>query len=305
MSADCAFALIGGAWGALADPWREPIVQRAFLEIALLGIVGGTLGCWVVFYGLSYSAESLSHAIFPGLVVAALAGTPLLAGGGAGIVVAALAIALAARVPGVGADTAVAVAVSGLLGLGALLALSADSPPRLGGLLFGDILGVSNLDLALAAALTAATVGALRLLHRELLLVGFDRASARALGGRPLLADAALLVLLAIAVLIGVQGLGALLVVTILVGPAASARLVAHRMLPMMALATVLALVAGAGGLYVSYYADTAGGASIAATAVALYLVLLGATSRPSQRRVRALSDRPWQRTRSRSAAVP
>ena len=117
------------------------------------------------------------------------------------------------------------------------------------------------------------TAVALRLLHRQLLLVGFDRGSARALGGRPLLVEAALLLLLALAVLVGVQGLGSLLVVTVLVGPAATARLVADRMVPMMALATLLAILAGAGGLYLSYYADTAGGASIAAVVVGLFVV--------------------------------
>jgi ABC-type Mn2+/Zn2+ transport system permease subunit len=262
------------AWGVLADPWTEPIMQRALAEVMLLGVVGGALGCWIVFYRLSYSAESLAHAMFPGLVVAALSGAPLVVGGAAGVVIAALAIALAGRSPGIGADTAVAVVVAGLLGLGAVLALSADSPPALRGLLFGDLLGVSNLDLTLAAGLAAFTAAVLRLLHRHLLLVGFDRASAHALGGRPLIADAGLLLLLALSVLVGVQGLGALLIVTILVGPAATARLVAHRMFPMMALATLFAVFAGAGGLYLSYYADTAGGASVAGAVVALYLLL-------------------------------
>jgi ABC-type Mn2+/Zn2+ transport system permease subunit len=116
-------------------------------------------------------------------------------------------------------------------------------------------------------------------------LVGFDRTSAHALGGRPLLVDSALLVLLALAVLVGVQGLGSLLVVTILVGPAAAARLVAHRVAPMMALATLFAVLMGAGGLYLSYYADTAGGASIAGTIVALYTVLWAVTARGSASR--------------------
>jgi ABC-type Mn2+/Zn2+ transport system permease subunit len=262
------------AWNWIADPWSQTIMQRAFAEIALLGLVGGALGCWIVFYGLSYSAESLSHAIFPGLVFAALTGIPVVLGGAAGLLVAALAITLAGRAPEIGPDTAVAVVVSGLFGLGAVLALSADSPPGLQGLLFGDILGVSNLDLTLAATLACVTVVALRALHRQLLVVGFDRTSAPALAGSPLLADAALLVLLALSVLVGVQGLGALLVVTILVGPAASARLVAHRMLPMMALAAAFALLTGAGGLYLSYYADTAGGASIAGAVVAVYVGL-------------------------------
>jgi ABC-type Mn2+/Zn2+ transport system permease subunit len=278
MSLELVLASLGDVWRALTDPWSQAIMQRAFAEIALLGLVGGALGCWIVFYELSYSAESLAHALFPGLVVAALTGAPLVLGGAAGLVVAALAIALAGRAPGIGPDTAVAVVVSALLGFGAVLALSAASPPGLQGLLFGDILGVSNLDLALAAALAGLTVAALRLLHRQLLMVGFDRASAHALGGRPLLADAGLLLLLALAVLVGVQGLGALLVVTILVGPAASARLVAHRMVPMMAIATLFAIISGAGGLYLSYYANTAGGASIAGAVVVLYLMLWGLT---------------------------
>jgi ABC-type Mn2+/Zn2+ transport system permease subunit len=283
-------------WGALTEPWTQVIVQRAFAEIVLLGIVGGTLGCWIVLYELSYSTESLSHAIFPGLVVGALAGVSLIAAGAAGLLVAALAIALAGCVPEVGRDSAVAVVVSGLLGLGALLALSAESPPGLTGLLFGDILGVSNLDLALAVVLAGVTVAVLRLLHRQLVLVGFDRASAHPLGGRPLLVDSVLLVLVALAVLVGVQGLGSLLVVTVLVGPAASARLVAHRMAPLMGIATLVAVLAGAGGLYLSYYAGTAGGASVAGTVVALYLMLWVLASLPAGRgplRVAAVEHHP------------
>ena len=121
--------VIADVWGALSEPWTEALVQRAFAEIVLLGIVGGTLGCWIVFYELSYSTESLSHAIFPGLVVAALAGVSLILGGAIGLLVAAIAIALAGRAPEIGSDTAIAVVVSGLFGAGALLALSAESPP--------------------------------------------------------------------------------------------------------------------------------------------------------------------------------
>jgi ABC-type Mn2+/Zn2+ transport system permease subunit len=165
-----------------------------------------------------------------------------------------------------------------------LLALSAESPPGLHALLFGDILAVSDLDLALAAGLAAISVAVLTVLHRQLLLVGFDRTSARALGGRPLLVDVTLLVLLALSVLVGVQALGSLLVVTILVGPAASARLISHRMGPMMVLATLIAALTGAAGLYLSYYAGTAGGASIAAAVVALYAALWVLTLLPRAR---------------------
>ena len=263
-----------GVWTTIADPWSEPLVARAFAELVLLGVVGGMLGCWIVLYGLSYNTESFAHAMFPGLVVAALAGFPVVLGGALGLALAVPAIALAGRTPEVGSDSAVAVVVSGLVGLGALLALAADSPPRLDGLLFGDILGVSNLDLALAAGLAAVTMAGVVLLHRQLLLVGFDRSSAAAMGGRPLLVDVCLLGLVALAVLVGVQGLGTLLVVTVLIAPAAAAQLAAPRVVPMMAIAVLFAAVSGAGGLYLSYYADTAGGASIAATAVGLYVAV-------------------------------
>jgi ABC-type Mn2+/Zn2+ transport system permease subunit len=269
----------------LTEPFGEPITQRAFAEVALLGVVGGALGCWIVFYELSYSAESLAHSLFPGLVAAALLGIPLLVGGAAGILVAAVAIALAGRVPAVGRDTAVAVVITTLFGLGVVLALSPESPPGVQGLLFGDILGVSDVDLALAAGLAAAVLVALRLLHTRLLAVGFDRTTARPLGASPLVADVALLVLLALAVLVAVQGLGNLLVVAVLVGPAATARLVARRMVSMMALAAVIGVVAGACGLYLSFYADTAAGASIAGAIVVLYL--LAATCSTAMRQAR------------------
>jgi ABC-type Mn2+/Zn2+ transport system permease subunit len=257
---------------ALADPWRDATSVRALLEVALLGVTGGALGCWLVFYGLSYSAESMAHALFPGLVAAALIGVPILVGGAVGLVVAALAIAVAGRVPGVGRDTSVAIVVTTLFGLGAVLALAPDTPAGLQGLLFGDLLGVSDLDLALAGGLALAVVLALRLLHGPLLVVGFDRATARPLGVRAGLVDAALLLLLAAAILVAVQGLGNLLVVAVLIAPGATARRLTRRMVPMMVLAAALAVLGGVAGVYLSFYAGTAGGASVAGVLIALYV---------------------------------
>src|SRR3954469_2032683 len=117
----------------LTAPWAEPALQRAFAEVALVGLVGGVLGCWLVLYELSYSAESLAHALFPGLVAAALLGLPLLLGAGAGILGAALAGGVASRARGIAAARAVAVVAPGLLGLAALLAFPPASPPGLQG----------------------------------------------------------------------------------------------------------------------------------------------------------------------------
>lgn len=268
---------------ALGDPWSEPILRRAALDIVLLGVSAGTLGCWIVLYELSYSTESLSHALLPGLVVATLAGFPLLLGGALGLAVAVVGIALAQRIEGIGPDTAVAVAITSLVGLGALLALSPSSPPGIGGILFGDVLAVSDSDLVAGAILAVLVVAALRLLHGQLLLAGFDRTSASALGGRPLVTELMLLALVAATIVVAVQALGNLLVVALLVGPASVARLLANRVVPMMCVATLTAVVGGIGGLYLSYYAGTAGGASIAAAIVGLYLAAVGiSTVRPT-----------------------
>jgi ABC-type Mn2+/Zn2+ transport system permease subunit len=258
---------------SLWAPWESGLVARAGVEIALLALVAGTLGCWIVLYELSYTTESLSHALLPGLVLAALTGIPLLLGGAVGLVVAVIAIGLAQRIEGIDPDAAIAVAITSLVGLGALLALAPASPPGIGGILFGDVLAVTNGDLIAAAALAAAVLAGLRLLHGRLLLAGFDRATARAFGARPLIAELALLALVAATIVVAVQALGNLLVVALLVGPASAAQLVAGRIVPMMCVGVVVALAGGIGGLYLSYYAGTAGGASIAAAIVAIYLL--------------------------------
>jgi ABC-type Mn2+/Zn2+ transport system permease subunit len=286
--------MLATVWHSLIEPWQQSIDRRAFLEVLLLGLTGGALGCWIVFYNLSYSTESLAHALLPGLVLAALTGIPLILGGAAGLVVAALAIAAAARTPVLGRDTAVAVVVTAFLGLGALLALSPDTPAGLGELLFGDVLGVSDTDLALAGGLAVVVLVALTFLHGRLLLVGFDRLNASALGVRAGTIDLALLLLVAGALLVAVQGLGNLLVVAVLVGPAACARALTRRMSTMMAVAALIAVGAGIGGIYLSYYAGTAAGASIAAVLVGAYAAALaiGASSSPRSRGTRRAAPR-------------
>jgi ABC-type Mn2+/Zn2+ transport system permease subunit len=257
----------------LTAPWGESIMRHAGLEVIFAGAACGALGVWIVLYALSYSAESLAHAMFPGLVLAALAGVPLVLGGAAGLALAGIAIGLASRVRAIGADNAVAVVITGLFGVGALLALSPASPPGLNGLLFGDVLGAGDSDVVLAGALAAVVLGGMWVGHWRLLTAGFDRAGARALGVSPLAVEVLLLVLLAVAVLVGVQGLGNLLVVAVLIAPAATARAFTRRLGPMIALAAAIGMAGGIGGLYVSYYVDVAAGAAIAGLLVLAYLL--------------------------------
>jgi ABC-type Mn2+/Zn2+ transport system permease subunit len=254
----------------LTEPFSGGIMQRALVEAVVLGAACGPLGIWILLSRRAYAAESLSHAMLPGLVVAALVGAPLILGAAGGVLVAAAGIALVARDTRAGGDVGVAVVVSGLFGLGGILALSPQTPPRLGELLFGDLLGVTGGDLATAAVLSAGVLVALAAGHRSLSASAFDRDGARALGVSPARAEIALLALLAVTTVAAVQGLGNLLLVALVIAPAAAALNLASRLPVALALSAALAAVAGIAGLVISYRLEIATGASVALCAVAL-----------------------------------
>jgi ABC-type Mn2+/Zn2+ transport system permease subunit len=189
------------------------------------------------------------------------------------VLAAAAAVGLAGRDQRIGADTATAVAVSGMLGAGGLVAFLPDVPPRLGELLFGDPLSARPLDLIAAAALLVAGGLALAALHRPLTVAAFDPQAARSLGLSPGRALVALLALVGLAVGVAAQGLGNLLVLAVLVAPAVAVR--GHATSPLRAMlgGAGVATSAGVVGIYVSFGLELAAGAS-----VALALCLAAAT---------------------------
>ena len=259
----------------LTDPFASDLMRRALLEVLILAAACGPLGVWVLLHRQSYAAESLAHGMLPGLVLAALAGAPLVLGGAGGVLVAAGAIALAGRDERLGGDAGVAVAVTGLVGAGALLALSPEVPARLGELLFGDLLGVTGGDVIEAAILAVAVVAALAVAHRRLALSVFDATAAPSLGTRPARWEAWLLVVLAVATVAGARGLGSLLVVALILAPGAAALNLAERMPAALALAAAFAAIAGVLGLLASYHWEVAAGASVALAALAVFAVTL------------------------------
>jgi ABC-type Mn2+/Zn2+ transport system permease subunit len=265
----------------LLDPWRSDIGRNALLEVILLGTFCSAFAYWVVSERLAYATESLSHGLLPGLVIAALAGAPLLLGAAGGALAAAALIALAARDERIGPETGTAVAVSGLLGVGALLALSPDAPPRLAELLFGDPLGVAGSDLLAAGALAVLGGAALVILHRPLSALAFDEPGSRAIGLRPGLLRGALLVLLAASVTVAVQGLGNLLVLATLVAPAVAVRRHASTPARAMLAGSAGAALAGMAGIYASFHAGAAAGACVA---LALCLMALAGAVLPLRR---------------------
>jgi ABC-type Mn2+/Zn2+ transport system permease subunit len=251
---------------------RSGLLQRALAEVLVVGATCGALGVWLVHLRHTYAAESLAHAMLPGLVLAALAGIPLLLGAAGGVLVAAGLIALAARDTRVGAEIAVGVVVTTAFGLGAVLALAPAVPARLGELLFGDLLGTSTADLVAGGGLALLVGAALVAGHRALSLSVFDPPAAPSLGVRPGRIELALLALLALAVVAAVQGLGNLLVLALVVAPAAAAIRLAGTVGGQVALAAALGALAGLLGMIASAELDVAAGASVALAAIGLWV---------------------------------
>jgi ABC-type Mn2+/Zn2+ transport system permease subunit len=259
----------------LLEPFANSIGQRALIALLLLALVCGPLGVWVLLYRHGYAAESVSHGLLPGLVIAALAGLPLVLGAAGGALIAAALIALALRDERLGSDGAVAVVVTSLFGAGALLALTPQTPPRLSELLFGDPLAVDAGTLMLLAALAAGGIAALAAGHRRLALAGFDRSTAALLGGRPSRVELALLGLLALVVCVAVQVLGNLLAIALIVGPGAAALRLSRRLVPALLAGVGLACLAGFAGMIASHHLGLAAGASVALAAIAPLVLTL------------------------------
>jgi ABC-type Mn2+/Zn2+ transport system permease subunit len=252
----------------------DPLLRRALLETVILGLACGPLGVWILHERRAFAAESLSHAMLPGLVLAALAGAPLLLGATGGIVLAAALVALAARDARVGGDTAVAVVVTALFGLGVVLALRPEVPARLGELLFGDPLAATTGDLAVALLLCGGVLLALSLGARPLRLAAFDPQAAPSLGVRPGRVGLALLVVLAVTIATAAQGLGSLLLVAMLLAPAAAAIRASDRLGTQLRLAAALGAGSAIAGLEISRSLDVAAGPAIALAACAGYVAV-------------------------------
>jgi ABC-type Mn2+/Zn2+ transport system permease subunit len=258
------------------------LLQRALVEAVVLGAVCGPLGVWLLHVRQAYAAESLSHAMLPGLVLASVAGAPLVLGAGGGVLAAAALLTLAARDRRVGPELAVGVTVTAVFGLGVVLAQARDVPARLGELLFGDLLATSASDLAIAAALAAGVGLALAAAHRALSVAVFDPVAARSLGVRPARVELGLLALLALATVAAVQALGNLLVFALIVAPAAAGLRLGRSLPGQLAVAGALGAAAGAAGMVLSAELDTAAGPTVALCAVAPYA--LAAVLRPGGR---------------------
>ena len=257
----------------LTEPMTYSFMRRAFLVVAASGIAGALLSCWLVHMGWSLMGDAVSHAVLPGVVIAAMIDIPFAVGA---LLAALIAVGLIGGVREAGTvreDAAMGIVFTALFSLGLILIARFPSGQDLHSILFGSVLGVRDSDLVQVLAVSAFTVIVLLAFRRDLIMVAFDRLQAHTLGLRTRSLTALLLATLATATVAGVQSVGVILVVATLIVPGATAQLVAGTMRGTMIVAVVVALAGGVSGLYVGYYADLPPGPVVVLTQAALFLV--------------------------------
>jgi len=260
-------------------------MQRALVAVLLLSVAGGLLGVWIVLRRLAFFAHAVGSATFPGLVVAGPWGiAPPLAALAAGLGFAGL-LARVTRRGATGSDAATGLLLAGALALGSILASDVyRADVGVDRLLFGTLLGLSDGDLWLAAGAALTAAAATAALARTWLATGFDPAGAQALGVRAARGDWLLLGLLAASVVAVLPAVGALLVSTLLVVPAATARLLTQRLSTLLGLAVALAAGEGVAGLLLAYHLDLPPGPAIAVVGGGAFALAALAAAAPGRR---------------------
>jgi manganese/iron transport system permease protein len=248
----------------LTDPLAYGFMQRGLVAALLVGVVCAVMGTFVVLKGLAFIGDAVSHAAFPGLVIAYIVGAPLYIGGAIAAVTTALAIGLVSRRGRLRFDTSVGVLFAGTFAFGVLLFSTIEGyVTDLLGYLLGNVLGIGFGDLVQVAVLGAIVLAIVLALRKELLFATFDPLGAAASGLPVAALEYLLLALLGVTIVVSIQAVGIILVVAMLVTPAATAQLLVVQFNRMMAVGVGLAALSAVLGLYLSFYLNLASGASI------------------------------------------
>lgn len=266
----------------MLEPFQLPFVQRALVELLLLAVLAGTLGCWIVLRGLAFPAHGAAAAAFPGLVLADGLGFAAWLGGFGAALLFALAVGRLAARQRDGRDTLTALVLVAALALGIVLASDVfDSAASVETLLFGSLLAIGPDDVRLTAAVALAALLANRLLSSRWLATGFDGSAAHALGLRSAAPDVALLALVALAAVATLTAVGALLAAALLVVPAATTRLLTNRIPTWQLATTALAAAEGTIALWLAVELNAPPGATVAVTAGTVFALVAIAKALP------------------------
>lgn len=273
-------------WNALVDPLRYEFVRNGLIAVALLGLTAGIIGAFVFVRGLTFFAHALGHTVFPGVMVALLLGQNLLIGGVLGALATVALVSLLGRVRHVAQDSAIGIVYVSLFSLGVILLSGARLlNANVGAVLVGNVLGIGTEDLIITAILAGLVALGGFLFYKELVLAAFDRVQARAIGLPVTGLDLLLLLLIACTSVVGTRAVGVLLVVSMLVIPPATARLLTDRLPRMMALGALFGALAGVVGLYLANYILVSSGGLIVLVASGLFLLVWALTRLRAWRR--------------------
>ena len=260
----------------LLAPWEYAFMRNALVGGVLIGAICGAVGVYVVIRRMAFVSGALAHAVLPGLVLAQIAGVSLFAGALAAGIFAALAIGFVSRGGTVREDTAIGIVMTSMFALGVALATRAGGFRDLSPLLFGDILGIGTSDIVVLAVFALLALGALFVFNKELQLASVDPTHATTVGLNVDLVRLGLLVVVALAVIAGIQSAGVVLTGALLIIPAAAAVLLARSIIRLMLLAVGIAVAAAAIGLYASFYLSVAAGAAVVLTGALIFALVGG-----------------------------
>lgn len=269
-------------------PFELAFQQRALIGGSLAAIALALVGTWVVLRGMSFLGDALVHGVIPGIALAVLLDFNVLVGAIAAAVVMLLGVNLVHRQTTFSEDTGIGLLFVGMLAVGVILI--SRTPSYTGSLttiLFGDALGVSLGDILVLTVLTGLVAVVSLAFYRPFLALSFNEQKARLLGMRPGLAHFVMLGLITLGIVGSFQTVGTLLVFGLLIGPPATAALLVRKVPLMMLTSAAIGVLSVIVGLIVSYHADTAGSATMAAVPIILFFVVLTAKSLRGRRPVR------------------
>ncbi|HNS39401.1 MAG TPA: metal ABC transporter permease, partial [Promineifilum sp.] len=233
------------------------------------------------------SRDAMAHTILPGVVVAFLLGWPLAIGALIMGILTALGIGLLTERTSLKEDTAIGVIFAGLFALGvAMLSTRGNYNIDLAHFLFGNMLGVSPIDLAVTAVLGFVVLLLVYLFYKEFLVLSFDPVLAETLRLPTKFLNYLLLMLIAVTIVVALQVVGVALILAILVIPAASASFLTHRLPSMMVVSAAIGVFSGVTGVYVSYYLNIASGPAVVLVATCVFLLILGLAAIRNRRSV-------------------
>ncbi len=242
----------------LLSPFQFGFMQNAFWIAVIVSVPTALLSCFLVLKGWALMGDAVSHAVLPGIVLAYIAGVPLIIGAfGAGMLTA-VATGYLSDNSRIKQDTVMGVVFSGMFGLGIVMYISVRTNVHLDHILFGNMLGVGVHDLWTAGIISAVVVTVLLLKWKDFMLHAFDPAQARVSGLPVGLLHYGLLAILSLTIVATLSASGLILAVGLLIAPGAIAFLLVRSFARMLVVAVIACMTSMLAGIYLSFHIDSA-----------------------------------------------